>query len=143
MSDYDDDLDGVTELTFVDPRRVDGVRTPASGSTFVLVKSRAAGPRLSPKTRQAFRENAQRVRRGERPKRGKAGKKAKRGRVARPAMAAKAASSSGSPAMGAGESDAILRWVTGESGATCGMPTADGSPCQRPSVGGLPCHHHI
>ena len=96
MDDDLDDLDDITELVSVLPSRIDGVSRPASGTTFLLLKSVAAPRRaaakakakMSPATRQAFLENAERVKAGKRPKKGKADKK--RRRTAQPSMAAKA-----------------------------------------------------
>lgn len=156
MSKYDDDmddLDGVTELTFIDPSRVDGVMTPATGSTFLVLKSRAAeskskfGRKLSPTARAAFGENAEAVRRGKRLK-SKTGKAKKRRRGAG-LVASKAASVSMSysqeiPATGcANESASIMAAVTGErTGGVCSARTASGTPCMRPSVNGARCHLH-
>lgn len=145
MSTYDDD--DVTELTFIDPSRVDGVMTPATGSSFIVLKSRAT-PRLSPKTREAFRRNAERVRAGLKPgkskKRPKAKKAVHRSRIAQP-VAVNAASgySSEIPGSGPGEAASIEAVLTGSrSSGICAMRTASGGVCQRPSVAGGPCHHH-
>lgn len=141
--------DDVHELVEIDVDRIDGVGRAASGLPFLILKSvapetkfgRNAGRRLSPAARAAFEANSEAVRQGRKPKqKGKVDKK--RRRIAQPAMAAKAASGYGGPAVGVGEADSILRYVTGESGATCGAMTADGSPCRRPSVGGQRCHLH-
>lgn len=153
MTNYDvDDSDGVTELTFIDPSRVDGVMTPATGSSFLVLKSRAAGPRLSPEARAAFRENAARVKRGEQPKRGKTvkqpkGKKGnKRRRGAGPLLALKAASSYGAeiPATGVpNEAASILAAVTGEhTNRLCNARTSFGMPCRRPATRTGRCHLH-
>ena len=69
MSDYDDD--DVTELTFVDPQRLDGVRTPATGSTFIVLKAAGGRGRIPEKARAAFAANASRVKQGRPPRKGK------------------------------------------------------------------------
>ena len=151
MDDDLDDLDGITELVSALPTRIDGVSRPASGTTFVLLKSVAAPRRaaanakakMTPAAREAFLENAQRVKAGKPPKRGKADKK--RRRRAQPAVAVKAALSGEVPATNCtGEASSILAAVTGErSNGMCNARTANGLPCQRPAVAGNRCHMHL
>lgn len=131
----DDDSDELepTELVWIDPDRVDGVGSPASGASFLLVKSVAAPGRRSAMVK--------------RPKRGrKAIRKASLKRAAKAArmVADTPAYSHEIPATNCrNEADSILASVTGErSSGLCSARTASGTPCMRPAVNGGRCHLH-
>lgn len=161
------DMDDVTEMYDIDATRVDGVAQPANRSPFLVVKGIG---NVSPRAREAFRENAKRVKAGLRPRKGKVSAKGwergpdgtitvagpaggkrvrpvKRRRVARSDMTVKAAAMGGYsqeiPVTGVpDEARSIMASVTGESVGLCSARTANGAACRRPAVAGGRCHFH-
>lgn len=142
MADFDDAE--ITELTFLDPDRLDAVASPANGRGWILLKSVAPAQGRAVAVKRSSKKDRKTAKHGLPYNAIRADKKVKRGRIARSAMTAKAASSGEIPATNCpNESASILAAVTGErSNGLCNSRTANGMPCRRPATPNGRCHLH-
>ncbi len=157
MSDFDDSE--LTELLFVDPSRVDGVMTPATGSGFIVLKSVSrvpAKPRTPKRAGRLVRDKDGVVTvpgpDGLARERAKAAERARNARKAAEASSKRAAKAArrmaGSPEIPVtnvrDESASIMSAVTGEhTNRLCNARTVNGTPCRRPAAAGKRCTFHM